>query len=189
MIPSMITSAIPSLPASRASAGLPASPHCTTHLMVALHPDLMRLARRLADSESEAQDLAQETLLKLWRRRHDLSRVDDLRAYARAALRNLYRQGLRRAPHLPLEEEDGPSADPEVFASLALSDLQDAIARLPREQAALMALVMAGETSPAALAGRTGCAKNTVMSRLARARAQLRREMDLAPGAPVASLF
>ena len=157
--------------------------------IAALHPDLTRLARRLADSESEAQDLVQETLLRIWRRRSDLAGVDDLRAYARAALRNLYRQGLRRAPHLPLEEEDGPSAEPDVFASLALNDLQGAIARLPREQAALIALVMAGETSPAALAGRTGCAKNTVMSRLARARAQLRREMDLAPDAPVSSLF
>ncbi|MFX0540416.1 RNA polymerase sigma factor [Roseovarius sp. S4756] len=164
-------------------------PACSTHVMVALHPDLMRLARRLADSEAEAQDLAQETLLRLWRRRGEMAEIEDLRAYARAALRNLYRQGLRRAPHLPLEDEDAPSTEPEVFASLALSDLQEAIARLPRDQAALIALVIAGETSPAALAGQTGCGKNTVMSRLARARAQLRREMDLAPGAPVASLF
>ncbi|MFD0858225.1 RNA polymerase sigma factor [Roseovarius aquimarinus] len=158
-------------------------------VIIALRPDLLRLARRLSDSESEAQDLVQETLLKLWRRRAEVAGVEDLRAYARAALRNLYRQGLRRAPHLPLEEEDGPSAEPEVFASLALAHLHCAIARLPVDQARLIGLVMAGETSPAALAGQTGCGKNTVMSRLARARAQLRREMDLAPGAPVASLF
>lgn len=168
---------------------LSSAPTCPTHVIVGLHPDLMRRARRLADSESEAQDLAQETLLRLWRRRGDVAGVEDLCAYSRAALRNLYRQGMRRAPHLPLEEEDGPSIGPEVFASLALSDLQCAIARLPADQARLIALVMAGETSPAALAGHTGCAKNTVMSRLARASAQLRREMDLAPGAPVASLF
>ncbi len=164
-------------------------PSCHTQVVALLHPDLMRLARRLAGSEAEAQDLAQETLLRLWRRRGDLAGVADLRAYARAALRNLYRQGLRRAPHLPLEEEDAPSTHSEVFASLALSDLQGAIARLPSDQAALIALVIGGETSPAALAGQTGCGKNTVMSRLARARAQLRRDMDLAPGAPVATLF
>ena len=167
----------------------PPNPACHTQGIVALHPDLMRLARRLAGSEAEAQDLAQETLLRLWRRREEVADVDDLRAYARAALRNLYRQGLRRAPHLPLEEEDGPSTDPEVFASLALDDLHCAIARLPVDQANLIALVIAGETSPAVLAGQTGCGKNTVMSRLARARAQLRRDMDLAPGAPVASLI
>ncbi len=165
------------------------APACSTHSIVTLHPDLMRLARRLARSEAEAQDLAQETLLRLWRRRDDVEGVDDLRAYARAALRNLFRQGLRRAPMMQLDEVDGPSIEPEVFASLALSDLRGAISRLPAEQGALIALVMAGETSPAALAGQTGCAKNTVMSRLARARAQLRRDMDLAPGAPVASLF
>ncbi len=164
-------------------------PACDAQTLVALHPDLMRLARRLAGSEAEAQDLAQETLLRLWRRRGDLANVADVRAYGRAALRNLYRQSLRRAPHLHLNEEDAPSIPPEVFASLALSDLKSAIARLPGDQAALIALVMAGETSPAALAGQTGCPRNTVMSRLARARAQLRRDMDLSPAAPVASLF
>lgn len=157
--------------------------------LTALHPDLMRLARRLAGSEDAAQDLAQETLLRLWRRRADLEGVADLRAYARAALRNLYRQGLRRAPHLPLEEADTPGVAPEAFGTLALSDLQCAIHRLPADQAVLMTLVMAGETSPAALAGRMGCGVNTVMSRLARARAQLRRDMDLPPDAPVASLL
>jgi RNA polymerase sigma-70 factor (ECF subfamily) len=159
------------------------------HILAGLHPDLMRLARRLAGSESEAQDLAQETLLRLWRRRSEVEQVNDLRAYARAALRNLYRQGLRRMPHLPLEEAEGPSVDPGVFGVLALWNLQTAIRRLPADQARLITLVMAGETSPAALAGHTGCGVNTVMSRLARARAQLRRDMDLAPGAPVASLL
>lgn len=159
------------------------------HPLAALHPDLIRLARRLAPNETEAQDLVQETLLRLWRRRAEVEAVEDLRAYARAALRNLFRQGLRRAPHLPLDEADGPSAPPEVFGTLALADLHCAIRRLPADQAALMALVAAGETSPAALALHTGCRVNTVMSRLARARAQLRRDMDLAPGAPVASLL
>ena len=166
-----------------------AQPNCPTHSFVVLHGDLMRLARRLAANESEAQDLAQETILRLWRRRDDLGSIDDLRAYARAALRNLYRQGLRRAPFLPLEETDAPAIESDVFATLALSDLQGAIARLPSDQARLISLVMAGETSPNRLATRVDCEVNTVMSRLARARAQLRREMDLAPGAPVASLL
>ncbi len=158
-------------------------------ILAGLHPDLMRLARRLADSETEAQDLVQETLLRLWRRRSEVAAVEDLRAYARAALRNLYRQGLRRMPHLPLEDAEAPSVDPDVFGTLALADLRGAIHRLPADQARLITLVMSGETSPAALARQIGCGVNTVMSRLARARAQLRRDMDLAPGAPVATLL
>ncbi|WP_171054557.1 RNA polymerase sigma factor [Roseovarius arcticus] len=171
-------------------------PDTTSHIapdvaqcISALQGDLIRLARRLAASEAEAQDLAQETLLRLWRRRAQVEAVDDLRAYARAAMRNLFRQGLRRAPHLPLEDEDGPAIQPELFAMLALTDLRVAITRLPDDQADLITLVMAGETSPAALADQTDCPVNTVMSRLARARAQLRRDMDMAPGAPVASLL
>lgn len=154
-----------------------------------LSDDLMRLARRLADSEAEAQDLAQETLLRLWRRRADVEGVDNLRAYARASLRNLYRQGLRRAPMEPLDESDGPSVDPAVFAALALQDLVGAIGRLPADQARLIRLVAAGETSPAALSALTGLPHGTVMSRLARARAALRRHMGIAPGASVSSLI
>lgn len=167
----------------------PRVPPEPAQIISALHSDLIRLARRLAGSEAEAQDLAQETLLRLWRRRAQVAKVDDLRAYARAAMRNLFRQGLRRAPHLPLADEAGPAIEPEVFAMLALTDLRVAIARLPEDQASLITLVMSGETSPAALADKTGCPVNTVMSRLARARAQLRRDMDMAPGAPVASLL
>lgn len=164
-------------------------PQGLPQILSALRPDLMRLARRLASSEAEAQDLAQETLLRLWRRRTEVVEVDDLRAYARAALRNLYRQGLRRTPHLPLENAEAPSVEPDVFGALALADVQGAIGRLPADQAALIAMIMSGETSPASLAGRTGCGVNTVMSRLARARAQLRRDMGLTPDAPVASLL
>ncbi|MFY9238344.1 MAG: RNA polymerase sigma factor [Roseovarius sp.] len=154
-----------------------------------LSDDLMRLARRLAHSEAEAQDLVQEVLLRLWMRRAEVAEVDDLRAYARTSLRNLYRQGLRRIPMEALEECASPTVDPAVFGALALRDVAGAINRLPADQARLMRLVAAGETSPAALAALTGVPKGTVMSRLARARAALRGDMGIAPDAPVSSLI
>ncbi len=158
-------------------------------MLVALRPDLIRLARRLADSEDEAQDLVQETLLRLWRRRVALCEVSEPRAYGRAALRNLYRQSLRRAPHAAEDSTHEPMIDPAVFARLALQELERAIARLPAEQGAVIRLVASGETSPQDLARRLGCPPGTVMSRLARARAQLRTEMGIGPDAPVRSLI
>lgn len=167
----------------------PIEPIAPPEPLAALHPDLMRLARRLAGSEAEAQDLAQETILRLWRRRIDLGDVDDLRAYARAALRNLYRQGLRRAPFEALEDAPEPMIESQVFAVLALDELSEAITRLPADQARLIRLVAAGETSPAILARLTGCRVGTVMSRLSRARARLRRDMGLGETAPVGELL
>lgn len=165
---------------------------CTTNLPKALTdliPDLSRLARRLTGNVDEAQDLCQEVLLKLWSRMRDGEGVENLRAYAMTSLRNQYRQSLRdRAPAADLDE-NLYTIDPDVFACLALEQLESAIARLPANQAALMKLVAAGETSPRKLAERTGSPVGTVMSRLARARAQLRSEMGLSHSAPVAALL
>jgi len=161
----------------------------TPDIIATLRPDLLRLARRLADGEDQAQDLVQDTLLRLWRRRDKIAAVEDLRAYARAALRNQYRQYLRTRMPVSAEGEFDIAFDGDVFARLALNDIREAIARLPEEQSALLVLVMMGETSPQALARMMNLPEGTVMSRLARARAELRREMAMQPDDKVSSLL
>ncbi len=154
-----------------------------------LIPDLQRLAHHLTGEKDQAQDLTQETLLRLWRRRARVDEIDNLRAYARTTLRNLYRQSLRNAVPMTELNETHMIIDPPVFAAFALHDLTIAIDHLPPAQATLIRLVAAGETSPQELAERTGLCVGTVMSRLARARAQLRIEMGMSARAPVCSLY
>lgn len=157
--------------------------------LIRLWPDLLRLARHLTNHADQAQDLCQDVMLNLWTRLRAGEEISDLPAYARTALRNTYRQSLRdRRPGDELAE-DMLVAEPQAYATLALAELDAAITRLPAAQADLIRMVAAGETSPADLARRTGLPKNTVMSRLARARAQLRAEMGIGSRAPVASLF
>ena len=165
---------------------------CIPHLpgdFAGLQPDLLRVARHLTGSADQAQDLSQEVLLKVWLKQAQGSEIKNLRAYAMTTLRNTFRQYLRT--HLPGTElqEDMLVAPPDVFATLALQELQRAIARLPEDQATLIRMVATGETSPADMARLTGLPPGTVMSRLARARAQLRIEMDLERSAPVAELM
>ena len=72
---------------------------CPTDLpstLCQLMPALLRLARQLTGNRDQAQDLCQEVLLRLWTRLQDGHEIDDLRAYAMAALRNQYRQQLRK---------------------------------------------------------------------------------------------
>lgn len=165
---------------------------CPTDLPTALCaqlPAMQRLARQLTGSRDQAQDLCQEVLLKLWTRLQDGHEIDDLRAYAMTALRNQYRQHLRDA--LPGEEltEADEAIAPVVFATLAVHELETAIARLPDQQARLIRLVAEGETSPLRLAEITGWPLGTVMSRLARARAKLRVRVGLGEKSPTADLF
>ncbi len=162
---------------------------CLPEALNALRPDLLRVARHLTGSADQAQDLCQDVLLSLWARICAEDEIGNLRAYAMTTLRNRYRQILRHRVTKTELAEDMLIEQPKAFAQLALYELDSAIARLPEEQARLIRMVAAGETSPVDLARLTGWRKNTVMSRLARARAQLRGEMGLAAHTPVSALI
>ncbi|MGC3936711.1 RNA polymerase sigma factor [Roseobacter sp. EG26] len=155
----------------------------------AVLPRLLARARRLADSPSDADDLVQETALKLWQSLRKGTEIEDLDRYAMTVLRNQARQRWRSdRPTDPLEEESA-AVPPVAPARIACSELAAAVERLPDTQAALIHMIAGGETSPAALAERTGLPVGTVMSRLARARSKLRAEMGITQKAPVSDLF
>ena len=142
-------------------------------------PKLLRRARRLAHNRDEAEDMAQETALRLCQALAMHDNIEAPERYAMIMLHNLARQRWRS--RRPTEEltEDMAQAAPLAPARIACTELQAAIERLPADQAALMRLVMLGETSPQVLAQRVGVPKGTVMSRLGRARARLREEIGL----------
>ncbi|NNE52843.1 MAG: sigma-70 family RNA polymerase sigma factor [Sulfitobacter sp.] len=154
-----------------------------------LLPRLEGRARRLTDSPEAAQDLAQEAALRLWQQMAAGRGIDAPDRYAMILLHNLARARWRR--RRPSEEirEDLLTTKPVAPQRIACAELAAAITRLPPNQRRLMRLVQEGEVSPAALATRLNLPPGTVMSRLARARAQLRREMGLARGASVDELF
>jgi RNA polymerase sigma-70 factor (ECF subfamily) len=144
-----------------------------------LLPKLLRRARRLTRSRDEAEDMAQEIALRLWQLQAERHSIAEPERYAMIMLQNLARQRWRsRRPTEELTDEM-LRAEPLAPARLACAELRAAIERLPKDQAALMRLVMVGETSPQVLAQRVGVPKGTVMSRLGRARARLREEMGL----------
>ena len=158
-------------------------------VLATIEPVVMKRARRLSGTRAGAQDLCQDVMLSLWTRLRNGDQIHDLRAYAMTALTNRFNQRLRERRTILMIQEDMLVAEPVAFAQIALAELDKAIARLPREQALLIRLVAAGETSPSDLARRTGWPKGTVMSRLARARSKLRQEMHMSPESPVSSLI
>ncbi|UOA27523.1 ECF RNA polymerase sigma factor EcfG [Pseudosulfitobacter sp. DSM 107133] len=143
-----------------------------------LIPMLTRRARRLTRSHSAADDLVQETLLRLIQRARRGGEIDDLPAYAMRTLTNQARMSWRRAAETEELEEDHATVAPEAPMRLDCADALRVIETLPRDQADLMRLVAGGESSPAQLAKLTGLPQGTVMSRLARARARLRQELE-----------
>lgn len=182
-------------PLSRDERTAVSPPH--TRIFTALLTDLRRSARRLARSADEADDLVQETLLRVWSRMAlafddgtDATPIDDLRAYAFATLRHrAYRRGAV-APPTDLEPDEliAPRGS-DGSTRIACAEALEALAALPQDQQDLLRLRAIDGLSYAEIAEKTGLAPGTVTSRLARGRASLRLALDLPPGAPVADLF
>lgn len=157
--------------------------------IAALVPMLKRRANHLSRSDDSADDLVQETVLRLLSARARGRRIDNPEAYAMRILTNCARSSRRRAQNWVALEEDMATCDADAPRRIACAELAEVMARLPPQQARLLKMVAEGETSPRALSKRIGVPDGTVMSRLARARARLRRELHLAPKAPVRSLW
>jgi len=167
---------------------MPPDPDRPTAVIETLMPRLRARARRLSRQPVDAEDMAQETVLRLLQRMRR-SPVHQPEHYAMTVLHNVARARWRMPDDTVVLEDDSARTAPVADARLALDTLHRAIAALPPAQAQVMALLLEGEQSPRAIAARLGVPTGTVMSRLARARAQLRRDLGLAQGAPVSELL
>lgn len=148
-----------------------------------LIPGLRRYAWALTRDHASADDLVQgalERALSRWLFRRDR---DDPKAWLYAILRNLYLDGLRADRRRPgplavdaadLARDEGGDPERALIARDALARLD----ALPEEQRSLLLLVGVEDLSYEEAARATGVPVGTVMSRLSRARAALRRQIE-----------
>ncbi|MBB3993848.1 RNA polymerase sigma-70 factor (ECF subfamily) [Sulfitobacter undariae] len=159
-----------------------------TVAMEKLATKLMRRAQRLGLQPCDAEDMAQEALMRLMQRM-GRSTIETPEHYAMIILHNLARARWRAKVELTELEEDTASTLPEGDSRLAVEALRHAIKALPADQAQIMQLVLQGELSPNAIAQLLDLPTGTVMSRLARARVTLRAQVGLDAGTPIATLL
>jgi RNA polymerase sigma-70 factor, ECF subfamily len=170
---------------------------------MALLPDLRRSARRLSRTAEDADDLVQDTLLRVWSRlamartsAPDAAPVTDLRAYAFATLRNCARtRGAGAPPNgtVASDDRDAAEAQPDARADpaahMAATDAMRALSALPDDQQVLLRLRAIDGLSYAEIARETGLPMGTVTSRLSRGRRALRQALGLPSDAVVADLL
>ena len=154
-----------------------------------LRPGLYRLAYAWCHEPALADDLAQDTLAKALARLPQLRDEVRLTPWLYGILANVWRDHLRaRRPHEDLDSlQDHPLADrftPEhALRQAQLSALvRHAVGRLPLGQRQVLTLVDLEDCSYAEVAAILGLPMGTVMSRLCRARANMRQQ--LAPSRP-----
>lgn len=82
--------------------------------LLPLKDKIYRMALRITLNAPEAEDLTQDTLVRLWSRRHELDAVASLEAFAITTVRNLALDHKARKDNLTLsievEEADTPDA-------------------------------------------------------------------------------
>ena len=142
------------------------------------------LARWLARSRPDADDIVQEAMLRAYRG-FDGFRGDDMKAWLLTIVRNCWHtwaSDARRRAHTPLPSSDGaggeetlPATDtgPEdnVIALDAGRKLNDIIAQMPEDLREVLVMRELEDLSYRDIAQITGSPIGTVMSRLSRARA------------------
>ena len=141
-------------------------------------PALRRYARALTRNGELADDLVQDTLVRALRSEH-LFHGGDIRSWLYTILTNLNRNRLRALARRPalqaIEDNDAPElAGPEAGAR----DIERALASLVEDQRSALLLVVLEGLSYREVAEVQGVPIGTVMSRLARARLQIKAYLD-----------
>src|SRR5689334_18376802 len=137
-------------------------------------PVLRRYARALTRNSETADDLVQDTLVRALRSEH-LFHGGEIRSWLFTILTNLNRNRLRSLARRPawasLEHDDAADmAGPEAGGR----DIERALALLVEDQRTTLLLVVLEGLSYREVADVQGVPIGTVMSRLSRARAQIK---------------
>ena len=142
--------------------------------LLELIPFLRAFARSLCGNPENADDLAQEALVKAWQSRASFEAGTNLKAWLFTILRNQFYSDRRRAWRQTAWDQDAaeriPASDGEQDWAVDLSDTARALTSLSDEQREALILVGAGGFSYEDAALICNCAVGTVKSRVARAR-------------------
>jgi RNA polymerase sigma-70 factor, ECF subfamily len=153
---------------------------------VACLDGLYGFALSLSRDPAVAEDLVQETYLRALKARHKVDPRENVRSWLFTILHNVWRNELRRRRPEALDDHlDTMSAlattepDPQTALDRVQSRnrLEGAIAELPAPFKQALVLRCVEGFSYKEMAEIVGCPAGTVMSRLARARALLRRAL------------
>ncbi|MEV0721950.1 SigE family RNA polymerase sigma factor [Micromonospora purpureochromogenes] len=142
---------------------------------------LLRYAVMLTGDPHQAQDLVQDTMVRVqlnWRR---VARADSPERYVRRMLTNQYvdwRRGswMRRVLLRGEPDESAPPAADHAQDAVDRDQVWSLLARLPRRQRASLVLRYYEDLPDAEIAEILGCAVGTVRSSISRALATLRAE-------------
>ncbi len=159
------------------------------HLVDAHYEALYRFAYSLAHSEADARDLVQDTFARLARKGSQLKSLEKAKSWLFTTLYRAYIDRHRhqvRHPEIEMEaaEPELPATQPNMGEHLDAEMVQDALQQVDEVFRVPLILFYLDQHSYLEIADILSIPVGTVMSRISRGRAALRRifsEKDLAP--------
>jgi RNA polymerase sigma-70 factor (ECF subfamily) len=149
---------------------------------------LRRYARALVRNSDDAEDLVHDALVRAFEKRQSFRRGGNLRTWLLSILHNAHidrvrqnRSLTRRHDEAAVEAEQSQPAGQEH--AVRLQQVRNAFFHLPEEQREALHLVAIEDLSYQEAADALGIPTGTLMSRISRARAQLREFEEKTPRA------
>ena len=144
-----------------------------------VHRVCLSFAFRYAKNRTEAEDIAQDSMVRAWRKRTTLRKSEARKSWLGTIVRNeALREFARKRPApTDLIEVAHGRDDDRVLATVERADLHAALERLNKRDRQLVRLRYDEDMTQEAIAHRLGIPLGTVKVRLHRVRAKLRREI------------
>lgn len=154
--------------------------------LLPLKDKLFRLAYRITLHTAEAEDITQDTLIRVWNKRHELEDVRSLEAYCLTVCRNLAndRRELSEAQNLSLDgtpcdaPDNSPEADSRMEYDERLQWVHRLLAKLPEKQRTILQLRDIEGHSYREIADIVGVSEEQVKVNLFRARRWIKEQYE-----------
>lgn len=153
------------------------------HDILPLKDKLFRVALRITFDRAEAEDIVQETLIRVWNKRDEWPQFASIEAYCLTVARNLAidRSERMEAQNIGLTPETEQMADAsgpheQLVGKERLRLLRRLIARLPEKQRAVLQLRDVEEKSYKEIAGILDITEEQVKVNLFRARQKVKQQ-------------
>ena len=151
-----------------------------------LKNELYRLALRITLNPADAEDVVQETMMKVWNRREQWDQIESIEAFCLTVCRNFSLDKMRKMglndQSLDTDEHDAPdrshTADPEEQAIQQdrVRLVRDIIDRLPEKQRSVMQLRDFEGKSYKEIAAILGISEEQVKVNIFRARQTIKKK-------------
>ena len=146
-------------------------------LCQSLRPDLLRFAFWLSRDRALAEDVVQETMLRAWKARDSLLDEGAAKPWFLTIIRREYARSFERKRFVTLDVEELIAREEPMLAAADdqdLTELRAAVFKLPDEYREPLVLQVLMGYSTAEIAAELGLSNAAVLTRLFRARKQLR---------------